>query len=105
MRITKLKPLIGEEAIQKRIRELADEISALYKDEPLVVVCVLKGAFMFFSDLVKHLTCKPELDFVRLASYGTASKSSKTITFTKDVEIPLEGKHVLIVEEDRKSVV
>ena len=99
MRITKLKPLISEEAIQKRIRELADEISALYKDEPLVVVCVLKGAFMFFSDLVKHLTCKPELDFVRLASYGTASKSSKTITFTKDVEIPLEGKHVLIVED------
>ncbi len=99
MRITKLKPLISEEAIQKRIRELADEISALYKDEPLVVVCVLKGAFMFFSDLVKHLSCKPELDFVRLASYGAASKSSKTITFTKDVEIPLEGKHVLIVED------
>ena len=71
----------------------------LYKDEPLVVVCVLKGAFMFFSDLVRHLTCKPELDFVRLASYGSAAQRSKTITFTKDVEIPLEGKHVLIVED------
>lgn len=63
------------------------------------MVCVLKGAFMFFSDLVRHLTCKPELDFVRLASYGSAAQRSKTITFTKDVEIPLEGKHVLIVED------
>ena len=54
---------------------------------------------MFFSDLVRHLTCKPELDFVRLASYGSAAQRSKTITFTKDVEIPLEGKHVLIVED------
>ena len=78
---------------------MAGEISTLYKDEPLVVVCVLKGAFMFFSDLVRHLTCKPELDFVRLASYGSAAQRSKTITFTKDVEIPLEGKHVLIVED------
>ena len=99
MRITKLNPLISEEAIQKRVREMADEISVLYKDEPLVVVCVLKGAFMFFSDIVRHLSCKPELDFVRLASYGTASSSSRTVTFTKDVEIPLEGKHVLIVED------
>ena len=100
MRITNLKPLISEEAIQTRVKEMAGEISTLYKDEPLVVVCVLKGAFMFFSDLVRHLTCKPELDFVRLASYGSAAQRSKTITFTKDVEIPLEGKHVLIVFDD-----
>ena len=73
MRITNLKPLISEEAIQTRVKEMAGEISTLYKDEPLVVVCVLKGAFMFFSDLVRHLTCKPELDFVRLASYGSAA--------------------------------
>ena len=99
MRITNLQPLISEEAIQTRVKEMAGEISTLYKDEPLVVVCVLKGAFMFFSDLVRHLTCKPELDFVRLASYGSAAQRSKTITFTKDVEIPLEGKHVLIVED------
>ena len=87
MRITNLKPLISEEAIQTRVKEMAGEISTLYKDEPLVVVCVLKGAFMFFSDLVRHLTCKPELDFVRLASYGSAAQRSKTITFTKDVLI------------------
>ncbi len=99
MKITKLNPLISEEAIQTRVKEMAEDISRLYKDQPLVVVCVLKGAFMFFSDLVRHLTCQPELEFVRLASYGKSSQSSKTITFTKDVEIPLEGKHVLIVED------
>lgn len=54
---------------------------------------------MFFADLVRHITVKPELDFVRLASYGNASESSRTVSFTKDVEITLEGKHVLIVED------
>ena len=99
MRITRLKPLLTEEQIQTRITELAGEINAVYKGEPLVVVCVLKGAFMFFSDLVKRLDGSPQLDFVRLASYGNASESSHTINFTKDVEIKLEGKHVLIVED------
>ena len=98
MRITNLKPLISEEAIQTRVKEMAGEISTLYKDEPLVVVCVLKGAFMFFSDLVRHLTCKPELDFVRLASYGSAAQRSKR-SRSPGLEIPLEGKHVLIVED------
>lgn len=99
MRITGLKPLYTAEEIQARVAAVAESVNALYKDEPLVVICVLKGAFMFFSDLVKHLTCKPELDFVRLASYGQSSASTRTINFTKDVELPLEGKHVLIVED------
>ncbi|MEG1609831.1 MAG: hypoxanthine phosphoribosyltransferase [Bilophila sp.] len=99
MRITKLKPLYSAEEIQDRVKTIAEMVNTLYKNEPLVVICVLKGAFMFFSDLVKHLTCKPELDFVRLASYGRGTTSARTINFTKDVEIPLEGKHVLIVED------
>ena len=74
MRITNLKPLISEEAIQTRVKEMAEEISALYKDEPLVVVCVLKGAFLFFSDLVRHLTCKPES--ISCASPATAARRS-----------------------------
>lgn len=98
MRITGLNTLISEEEITRRMDEMAEEINALYADEPLVVVCVLKGAFMFFSDLVKRLKCRPQLDFVRLASYG-AHTASQTINFTKDVELPLEGKHVLVVED------
>ena len=98
MKITGLKPLFTAEQIERRLDELAASINTLYAGEPLVVVCVLKGAFMFFSDLVKRLTCEPELDFVRLASYGKGTRNN-AITFSKDVELSLEGKHVLIVED------
>ena len=99
MRITNLKPLISEEAIQTRVKEMAGEISILYKDEPLVVVCVLKGASFFYIDLCRCMNCAIDMDFIAVSSYGSAAQRSKTITFTKDVEIPLEGKHVLIVED------
>jgi len=91
--------LFSAETIAKRLDELAAEINAVYAGEKLVAVCVLKGAFMFFSDLVGRLTCEPELDFVRLASYGQGMESSRSINFTKDVELSLKGKHVLIVED------
>lgn len=96
---TQLRLVYSEEVIQQRVKELAAEIDSLYNDEPLVIICVLKGAFMFFSDLVSHLTISPELDFVRLASYGAGKGSSRNISFTKDVEISLAGKHVLVVED------
>lgn len=99
MIIKDLKVVYSEEQIAARVRELAQEINRLYKGEPLVVVCVLKGAFMFFTDLVRHLDMHPELDFVRLASYGDATHRGSTISFLKDVEVKLEGKHVLIVED------
>ena len=85
--------------IAKRVRELAAEIDAVYKDEPLVVVCVLKGAYLFFSDLVRAMTVSPELDFVRLASYGEKKESSRHVAFTKDLELSIKDKHVLIVED------
>lgn len=97
--VTDLRLVYDEEAIRKRVKELATEIDALYRDEPLVVVCVLKGAFMFFSDLVRNLSISPELDFVRLASYGQHMESGHNIAFTKDVEVSLAGKHVLVVED------
>ena len=94
-----LRCVYSEEIIAARVREIAAEINRLYAGEPLVVVCVLKGAFMFFSDLVKHLTVRPELDFVRLASYGSGTKSTGDVMLVKDVDMSLEGKHVLIVED------
>ena len=94
-----LRIVYDENMIRTRVRELAKEIDSLYGDEPLVIVCVLKGAFLFFSDLVRALTISPELDFVRLASYGEGMKSGGTVSFTKDIELSLEGKHVLIVED------
>lgn len=99
MRITGLRPLFTESQIQKRIDVLAEEINVLYQGEPLVVICVLKGAFMFFSDLVRRLTCNPKLDFVRLASYAQGTESSHTVRFIKDVELSLANSHVLVVED------
>lgn len=91
--------VFSEEEIQKRVAELGKEISAAYAGEPLVLICVLKGAFMFFSDLVRHVSVKPELDFVRIASYGNSDSPDKAISFTKDLEISVKDKHVLLIED------
>jgi hypoxanthine phosphoribosyltransferase len=91
--------LFSEEDIAQRIRELAENIDRFYAGKPLVMVCVLKGAFMFFSDLVKQVTLRPEIDFVRVASYGGSTVSSGSLHLTKDVEISLTDKHVLLVED------
>ncbi len=94
-----LKEVISEQEIQNRVKELGKEISQVYQGEPLVVICTLKGAFLFFSDLVRSISCPHEVDFVRVASYGNSDTSSHTISFTKDIELNVEGKHVLIVED------
>lgn len=99
MEIKELTVVYSEEQIQERVKELAVQVNKDFEGKDLVVVCVLKGAFMFFSDLLKHLTVKPEIDFVRCASYGDSTTSSKTVSFTKDLEISIKGKHVLIVED------
>ncbi|MGE9986258.1 hypoxanthine phosphoribosyltransferase [Desulfovibrio sp. SGI.169] len=100
MRVKKLKTVFSPEHIAARVRELAAEIDGLYGQEPLVAVCVLKGGFIFFSDLVRALhNQNMELDFVRLSSYGNSSVSSRHVIFSKDVEVDIRGKHVLIVED------
>lgn len=86
--------------IAERVRDMAAEIDACYGDEPLVAVCVLKGAVFFFTDLVRALrTENLELDFVRLSSYGKGTSSSRHVVFSKDVDCDIAGKHVLIVED------
>ncbi|MBO4301027.1 MAG: hypoxanthine phosphoribosyltransferase [Desulfovibrio sp.] len=98
--VNELKPVFTKEQIATRVHEMAAEIDAVYGDEPLVAVCVLKGAVVFFSDLTRSLHNKNlEMDFVRLSSYGRQSSSSKHVIFNKDVEIDLCDKHVLIVED------
>jgi hypoxanthine phosphoribosyltransferase len=95
-----LVPLYDENRITERVRELASEIDAVYEDQPLVAVCVLKGAFIFFSDLARALkNPNLELDFVRLSSYGMNSESSKHVIFGKDIETDILNKHVLVVED------
>ena len=99
MKEYRLYPLISREQIASIVKGLADQISKDYGQRDLVVVCILKGAFMFLSDLVRHLRIPVQIDFARLASYGAGTKSSGLIEITKDIETSIEGKDVLIVED------
>ena len=99
MRVKRLQELYAASVIEERVREIAGEVNCLYAGKPLVMICVLKGAFMFFSNLVKHITIGTEIDFVRLASYGKGDSSSGTVRFLKDAELSLRGKDVVIVED------
>lgn len=93
------KLILSPEEIAGRVGLLGHEISAFYQGRALVLVGVLNGAFIFMADLARSLTIDVELDFVRVASYGMSSVSSGTISLSKDVEINLSGKDVLLVED------
>ncbi|NWF91329.1 MAG: hypoxanthine phosphoribosyltransferase [Syntrophaceae bacterium] len=95
----RLNPLVSREEIDSIVKNLADRISEDYRGRDLILVCILKGAFIFLSDLVRHLRIPVQIDFVRLASYGTGMKTSGTIEITKDIEMPIEGKDLLIIED------
>ena len=92
--------LISEAAIAQRTRELAVEIHRDYAVEgQLHMVCVLKGAFMFLSDLVRAIDMPVTLDFMALSSYANSTTSSGEVRLLKDLDFALEGRHVLIVED------
>ncbi|MDE5879151.1 MAG: hypoxanthine phosphoribosyltransferase [Desulfovibrio sp.] len=100
LRTEALVSVFSPEAIAGRVRGMAAEIDACYGQEPLVAVCVLKGACIFFSDLVRELhNANLELDFIRLASYGSGMASSGEVLLRKDVENEIRDKHVLLVED------
>lgn len=90
---------LSRQEIDVAIAELAQKINHDYKDQPLILIGVLKGAVLFIADLVRHLDPSVEVDFVRLSSYGKAKTSSGTVTLVKDIHADIRGKHVLIVEE------
>ena len=92
--------LISEEAIQSRVLELAEQISADYDDsDDLVMVGVLKGSFMFLADLSRRLSIPRTIEFIAVSSYGNGSVSSGAVRLVMDVRGNIEGKHVLIVED------
>ncbi|KAB1439096.1 hypoxanthine phosphoribosyltransferase [Pseudodesulfovibrio senegalensis] len=96
----KLTPFISAEEIRNRVNEMGGEIARAYDDDaPLICVCVLKGAFLFFSDLIRSIDREVQVDFVRLASYGAATARGEDIVFSKDMEVSVDGKHVLIIED------
>jgi hypoxanthine phosphoribosyltransferase len=94
-----LKILISRQEIAAANQQLAARIQADYHDRYPLLVGVLKGAFIFLSDLVRCLDMPLEIDFVRLASYGCGTESSGKITLLQDILCPVQGRHVLIVED------
>lgn len=99
MKAEDLKVLFSEEQLQARIKELADEMNKFYRGEEVIAICVLKGAVMFATDLVKHLNMPLKMEFIRLSSYGTGFNTSGKVNAV-DISLPdLNGKNVLIIED------
>ena len=91
--------LITEEALRERVADLGREISSDYAGRDLLLVGVLKGAVFFMADLMRELTVPCEVDFMAISSYGTATDSSGVVRILKDLDIPIERRDVLIVED------
>jgi hypoxanthine phosphoribosyltransferase len=91
--------LIDAGKLQRRIAELGAEISADYAGRELLLVGVLKGAVFFLSDLMRQLTVPCEIDFMAISSYGASTDSSGVVRILKDLDINIEGRHVLVVED------
>jgi len=91
--------LVSEEDLQRRVRELGEEISRDYTGKDLFLVGVLKGAVFFLSDLMRALEVPCEVDFMAVASYGSSTDSSGVVRILKDLDATIEGKDVLIVED------
>lgn len=92
--------IVVEEAdLQQRIAELGKEISADYQENPPLLVGVLKGAFMFMSDLSRAIDLPVEFDFMAVSSYGSATRTSGVVRILKDLDVDITGRHVLVVED------
>lgn len=91
--------LVGEEQIQRRVRELGTRISADFAGEEILIIAVLKGAVLFLADLIRHIDLPLAVDFLAVSSYGAGTESSGVVRILKDLDAPIEGQHVLIVED------
>jgi hypoxanthine phosphoribosyltransferase len=91
--------LVQQDDLQHRVRELAEEISRDYEGRHLFLVGVLKGAVFFLSDLMRHVGVPCEVDFMAVSSYGSSTDSSGVVRILKDLDAPIEGRDVLIVED------
>jgi len=94
-----IKTLIPESRIQTRVQELAQQINYDYQDKEITAICILKGTFVFFSDLIRQINLPLSCEFLGLSSYGNEKESSGEVKVTLDINDPLEGKHVLVFED------
>ena len=91
--------MLSEEEVNKRICEIGEQISKDYAGKSVHLVCVLKGASFFMTELAKRITVPVSLDFMSVSSYGGETKSSGVVKIVKDLDEPLSGKEVLVVED------
>ena len=95
----RVEVLLSEEEVNARIRQIGEQISRDYEGKELHLVCILKGASFFTCELAKRITVPVSLDFMSVSSYGASSESSGVVKIVKDLDEPLEEKHVLVVED------
>ena len=91
--------LISEADVAAKIAELGAQISKDYDGEEIYMLCILKGGVFFMTELAKHITVPVSLDFMSVSSYGSQTRSSGNVRIIKDLDTPIEGKHVLVVED------
>lgn len=91
--------LINEETLDQRISEIGAQISRDYEGQEVHLICILKGGTFFMCELAKHITIPVSIDFMSVSSYGNSTKSSGVVKIIKDLDKPLDGKNVIIVED------
>ena len=91
--------MLNEEQIETRVKELAQQLDKLYEGRTPVVVCILKGSVLFFSDLIKNMKTSLTIDFMSVSSYGSGTKSTGEVVIKKDLSTDIQGRDVLIVED------
>lgn len=95
----RVEVLLSEEEVDDRIRKMGEQISKDYAGKNIHLICILKGASFFMCELAKRITVPVSIDFMSLSSYGDSTQSGGVVKIVKDLEEPLEGRHVLVVED------
>ena len=99
MKIKKINVHLTEEQVEQRVRELGAQISETYGDEPVCLICILKGSVFFTCELAKRITSPVELEFMSVSSYGSGTSSSGVVRIVHDLGTSIEGKNVLVIED------
>lgn len=99
MKVKAIHEYLSEEKVTKRIAEMGEQISAEYGDEPVCLICILKGSVFFTVELAKRITSPVELEFMCVSSYGADTKSSGVVKIVKDLDVSIEGKNVIVIED------
>ena len=99
MKVKAVHEYLSEEKVNKRIAEMGAQISAEFGDEPVCLICILKGSVFFTVELAKRITSPVELEFMCVSSYGSDTKSSGVVKIVKDLDVSIEGKNVIVIED------